>query len=780
MNYKKKGFTLIELLAVIVILAIIALIAVPLVLNARENARRKIFENNIRGIIRAIEYKDTFDQNFDIYDINTETVKSILNLSNKDYESVEVSLLDKKIYIKVVGKNAWKGLVGYGLYEELTVRDVDEFDAISCQVYNPGYNPNYVVANEPQGCIPISTVDDFINIKNNLSGKYCLKNDIDLSGINTWEPIGAAEEEPFTGEIYGNNFYIKNLNINYDGFFSLFGYIENAKFYDLKFNNIKVEGNRDMAIISYNSKNNLDIVNCVIDNNNKLVSNGDYTTTVAGFVASIIGEGTVNINNCYSNINFNSGDKVSPYIGGIYSSLITANINNSTTISNSKKDDLNFSFGGFVDYNGGTLSIKKSKAKITLEGNQDVGGSDVGGFIAETTYNTSIEDSISQCNFSMPNGYYSAGCFVGYSQILSAKNLIVFNSKSHIKGGSYGGIVGRSRYEFNASDICIKDSTFHGGDYTAIGGLIGSSNGEINNEKTKIFNIDFKGENIGGLFGNAFEPNNVNLIDSQYIKIHDSVERIGGIIGQNHNNLSLNKVKFNNINFNNIKDGVGTIIGCNYSNATINDIFINDVIMDNINEYAGGIIGGNYSDVTLNNININNININNAKNRVGGIIGATYSEVNLDNTKLTGKISNANEEIGGIIGINSTNINISNTSLNMDISGDLKVGGISGVSYADTNINNIEINGSIVGGNPSTYNAGGTGGLFGIHVYSITGNNVKVNAAISGGNIVGGFIGAGYTREDTTILNNFTFNGTVTCPGTYSNNKVALYYEDFL
>jgi type IV pilus assembly protein PilA len=53
----KKGFTLVELLAVIVILAVILAIAVPSISSMMNNAKKAAFEDNVKLIIRGIDYK---------------------------------------------------------------------------------------------------------------------------------------------------------------------------------------------------------------------------------------------------------------------------------------------------------------------------------------------------------------------------------------------------------------------------------------------------------------------------------------------------------------------------------------------------------------------------------------------------------------------------------------------------------------------------------------------------------------------------------------------------
>ena len=58
----------------------------------------------------------------------------------------------------------------------------------------------------------ISTADELDKIRENLSGKYILSEDIDLSGVESWAPIGTYET-PFTGEIDGMGHVISGLRI---------------------------------------------------------------------------------------------------------------------------------------------------------------------------------------------------------------------------------------------------------------------------------------------------------------------------------------------------------------------------------------------------------------------------------------------------------------------------------------------------------------------------------------------------------------------------------------
>ncbi len=127
----------------------------------------------------------------------------------------------------------------------------------------------------PEGYIGIYTAEDLYNIRNNLSGKYILMNDIDLSVYENWEPIG-SKETPFTGEFDGNGYNISYLSINTvsdkeeNHYFGLFGYssgslVKNVLLYDIK---ITIKHTNDTDAVCYAAAvigfgNNMeDIVGC--------------------------------------------------------------------------------------------------------------------------------------------------------------------------------------------------------------------------------------------------------------------------------------------------------------------------------------------------------------------------------------------------------------------------------------------------------------------------------------------------------------------------------------
>lgn len=111
---------------------------------------------------------------------------------------------------------------------------------------------------------PLATQDDWQliefegqlwAIENNPSGKYRLKNDLDLGGYENWRPIGRGQDTlvPFRGQFDGAGFTIRNLKItggdlDNAGFFAQIdtaGLVEN-----LAFQNATIEGRENVGILA--------------------------------------------------------------------------------------------------------------------------------------------------------------------------------------------------------------------------------------------------------------------------------------------------------------------------------------------------------------------------------------------------------------------------------------------------------------------------------------------------------------------------------------------------
>jgi hypothetical protein len=312
----------------------------------------------------------------------------------------------------------------------------------------------YTVAN----IIEITTQTQLDDIRNNLSGKYILLNDIDLNeteaGFDTdegWNAIGSnTASYRFTGILNGNGYKITNLWINkttnYQG---LFGYIDNAQI-----KNLGVETAEGKEVKGY------DYVGGITGyNNNSAIENSYFIGTVTGY----------------------------QYIGGItgYNRGVStiANCNSSANISGRGI------IGGITGYNrAGT--VKNSY----FTGNVGSTSNNVGGIAGFNTYDSVIINSYSTGNV---NGSDMVGGIVGGS---TGSNISNSYSTGNISGTTYvGGIAGQ--FVASGGVIINSYSTGNVNGSNAVGGIAGHSSLSsviINSYSTGAVNGN---SNVSGIVG---------------------------------------------------------------------------------------------------------------------------------------------------------------------------------------------------------------------------------------------------------------------------------------
>jgi len=188
-------------------------------------------------------------------------------------------------------------------------------------------------ADIPAGFTAISTPQQLSDIRNNLSGKYILTADIDLTGIN-WTPIGATSGNAFTGVLDGNGKKIKNLTINYTGGnttsitrFGLFGFLNMAEVKNIIFEGVNIYvdnllvGASAGSVCAFNQ--GATISNCVVASGSICILAPGVSS--ARSVGGISGENTISsskIENCANAANITS-DNVAGGIAGKTSGNIT-------------------------------------------------------------------------------------------------------------------------------------------------------------------------------------------------------------------------------------------------------------------------------------------------------------------------------------------------------------------------------------------------------------------------------------------------------------------------
>src|SRR5436305_7940404 len=69
------------------------------------------------------------------------------------------------------------------------------------------------VSSANAACTPVHNAAELDGMRDNLAGVYCLANDVDMSSVANFTPIG-DDDTPFTGHLLGNNHVIRNLTID--------------------------------------------------------------------------------------------------------------------------------------------------------------------------------------------------------------------------------------------------------------------------------------------------------------------------------------------------------------------------------------------------------------------------------------------------------------------------------------------------------------------------------------------------------------------------------------
>ena len=248
-----------------------------------------------------------------------------------------------------------------------------------------------------QGYTIIKTADDLDNIHNNLSGKYILMNDIDMSSFGNWEPIGL-----FSGELNGNGYVVKNLTVNISGldyaaFFE--GIATGAVVQNFGLENVDISASGMAAAgLSYSCGGS--VVNCFVTGK---VSAASYGDRVGGFIANVGGSAAI-ITDCYTSVDV-SGQSV---------------------------------IGGFVGVCAGTISNCYSSGTVTSTYN---GPSKIGGFIGDASNGQKISNCYTTSSVIFSGPSLNAGAFSGclYGSFTGGITNCYYNKDTSGIQTSYGG-----------------------------------------------------------------------------------------------------------------------------------------------------------------------------------------------------------------------------------------------------------------------------------------------------------------------------------------------------
>lgn len=250
-----------------------------------------------------------------------------------------------------------------------------------------------------QGYIVLKTADDLNNIRNNMSEKYILMGDIDLSVYANWDPIGEYANQ-FTGTIDGNGYVIKNLKIDKSSQSNVgfIGYANGATIKNIQIENADIKGGMAVgAVVGYDRSSN--ISNCFVSGTisgssyvggvvgqNKLAAtlDGCYSSAVVSCSSSnaggIIGVAEGTVSNCYADGIISGKNNIGGIVGGNSKKLSNSYFNGTVTGETNVggvigQNNLNGSVSGaFWDVNksGTTIGVgyneSRNPSAISIEG----------------------------------------------------------------------------------------------------------------------------------------------------------------------------------------------------------------------------------------------------------------------------------------------------------------------------------------------------------------------------------------------------------------------------
>ena len=538
MSKRKKGFTLIELLTVIAILGILVLLAVPRFLGYTEQAKLAQIKNDIKVHENHIDSELTRNE-FYIENWSPVTSSALNDLKAEGNAYDKRGLLDNSYEFK---ENEYfeipKKIVNTKLKGKFILSDggnVYYFDSKKTSEGDlpPWYNPNPTPAfdecsaAESQGYICIFTVEDLINVNDDLTAKYILMNDIDLSSVDNWIPIGKTEDDneysdTFYGEFNGNNYSIKNMKMfiedNYDSYYmGLFGDTSDAII-----KNLIVDG-----------------VNFTAKVKEGYVHQGWRSYPMIDDVGAITG---YSVNTLFENIsikNFNM-DVDNEKIWLEFAGSVTGESENDT-FNNIYLENINLKGTDFIAGLAGkstTLKVKNVYGDVNIIGNSFIGGlTGTAGFSGEGSDGKMFVEN------------------VGLKIKVSATPNI---ATGYIDSFLFGGLIGDVYIgENNTGNLTIKNVDLEGDIYSndIIGGLIGL----LSNRS------DVSQGTMSDLIGLLVENTNVN-VNIHKSSYKDEYMRLAGIIGVYYTDLNYShkmKLVFNDVHYggriNNITEDVTKI-----------------------------------------------------------------------------------------------------------------------------------------------------------------------------------------------------------------------------
>ncbi|MGH6789168.1 MAG: hypothetical protein ACRECC_05750 [Pseudolabrys sp.] len=281
-------------------------------------------------------------------------------------------------------------------------------------------------------CILIKTAAQLQAMNNNLATSYCLANDIDLSSIANFVPVGTLAT-PFTGNFFGNDHAIRNLKINSAASsVGLFGRVSGAVIRDVSLIGVKITATGSFASAGGLAGLASSPAALTIDHVHVSGTIKGTNGAVGGIVGDMENSYTLARSSSSANVTegANVGGLVGFYNGTVTDSFATGNVSCSGACV----------AGGLTSRGNGIVTRSFATGSVTA------GASGIAGGLVGQTFNPT--------SFSYATGAVTGGT-----------------------SSKVGGLIGQALNVANVTDQCYAAGPVSGGAGATLGGLIGAVTG---------------------------------------------------------------------------------------------------------------------------------------------------------------------------------------------------------------------------------------------------------------------------------------------------------------
>ncbi len=569
---------------------------------------------------------------------------------------------------------------------------------------------------------------------------FILNNDIDMSGVSNFTPIGSATNT-FKGDFYGNGHTISNLKVSTSSANAgLFGVIEDSHIQDVCINGVSVSGGSNTGALVGQVTGTSTIKNISVKGGTVTGSGNN----LGGLIGSLSSNST--LTESYTALTVQSSSSISN-VGGLIG-------NNNGTVSKTYTDgevkaSSATNVGGLIGTNSGKVSTSYVMRNVT-------GATNVGGFIGTNSGNVSNSYSIADVSGSVSGGFIgknNGGTLSGNVYNIGSGDAVV--NAQGVGSGSSTGINGLVIEDMRKKDVMEAQgfTSSNGWSYLnyvtpVLGGVTATGGGKIYVDSSltefeigdtyyinsaaqlkRLAEMVNAGHDTAGI---VFVLENDITLDSSFTSIGTSTEMFkGDFYGNGHtisgaqdtifaytHNAKIQDVGVINANVSG-GDNTGILVGYGEHNTEIINSYVNGSVSGSNN--VGGLAGALVDSTVIN--SFSNAVVNGA-NTVGGLLGKV-TNTTVKSSYATGDVTASGNTAGGFIG-QLVSGSITTAYAEGNVLASSNVGGFVGTNGGT--ISNAYSIGRVHGNNRGAF-AGTNNGTMTGNVYN---SNLEINATGTG------------------------------------------------